>query len=1621
MNRKTLLFLCLLLSQLTWAVTVTKEEAQQKALQFLSKHTNATDKGGRLHLPAMNRKLNLAKDASSYYVFNVGERDGFVVVSGDDRAPAILGYCDEGSFNTEDMPENMKAWLQGYADQIEWLKQHPNQAVRASELDEHEAVKPLLNCTWNQGSPYNSLCPYDGNARSVTGCVATAMAQVLYYHKYPAQTIATIPAYTTYTKGINVSSIGITTLNWTNMLSNYTGNETNEQKDAVATLMKLCGASVEMDYSSNESGAQSSLVPIAFKNYFDYDAATYLADRGNFRAREWNNLIYNELANNRPVYYSGQSTGGGHAFVIDGYDKNGLFHVNWGWGGNSNNYFLLSILDPGSNSGIGASSSTDGYSFYQDALIGAQPNTGVAPKTEVKMTTYSLNLGNESAFKLTNGVYNIYFTAEMYNLTGDTYEFEIGVGVYDSNHELVFAESCRNVELDDSWGWRATELSAEAVPALPNGHYTVCVVSRENGSSIWLKNAGSDKYYLTATVSNNTLTLQTPTINLSGIMEVSGTLEKGRLLTTKTTIQNNGTFFNEQLYLQVNGEDVGGQYFEVEEGTSDAIEMSFTPKQTGSTKLAIGYKTYYYVENEGWHEEFNEIASKTVTIAAAKNYNLSFSNGQVLNADANGIIGENRAKLRVSIKNNSTYTYDDDIRTYAWKKNGDGSTFNYAKDILTPISIAAGATKTVDIVVDELDNGIYWFILVYKNNGEFTSYNNVDECYRDLYNYTIAAAASNYTVTFINGAKWQNVYAYTFNPEKNGSWPGELIQKTGTQTINGENYEVYTYTLASEEAPGYIIFNNGNGGDGNQTEDLVFENGTVYSYDVADTPNPGPSMTGDGTLNNPYTVTDAITVAGKLAANVKSTEKYFIKGTISKIRYSFSEQYGTAVFYISDDGSTSSDQFQIYNAYYLENKPWIEGNVQIQVGDEVIMHGYVTNYNGTTPETVAKEAYIYSLNGKTKEELEDGTYYLRNVSTGKFWGAANKWGTQASLVDEYQYATLSNLGNGTYKLQSMVSNGGNTIYFNGEWMDSGDIMPLTITKTNDGLYTISNGNNYFGYDGTSTLLAKNLTADDKKALWRIMTENEIMEEQQAILATATADHPVDATFLIRDADFGRNRTDWNQAWSLSNCNNWYIGGPGLDITNYCAESYHSTFYLDQYIYDAPNGVYRLQAQGFFRQDGSDNEDLPYFFIEGDENRETAQFPLLTGTENSMEDAAMSFQNGEYNCTPMFVEAGNWGLTVGAYLNSNVMLWCTWDNFRLTYYGSEANVNDVKNASLITEYEAALAAARALLTDKEYIIVTGTERNDLSNTINTYSNVEHATDALNEAIDELTNAVTTFKLAKLSYEKLAYLQQFTGTFPYASTQKTAIVEAHKDYKPTSAADAETKYEEWILDYRSYAESSALLESKAESTNLTYLIHNPNAEEGTDYWTLERMGSVGYIQILNNEPLTDANGNSDYSYFDGGAWNIEGWDVTLYQYITLQPGNYLLTVTSRASGGLSSFTLFADEKTTEMAHIGSVGGLFNNGWNDASVEFEIAEESTIKIGVRGVTEHIQNWMSFTRFRLMSFPSSATTGITETNNEMSEKDYYDLQGRKVNTSTKGLYIVRKADGSNKKTLVK
>ena len=668
---------------------------------------------------------------------------------------------------------------------------------------------------------------------------------------------------------------------------------------------------------------------------------------------------------------------------------------------------------------------------------------------------------------------------------------------------------------------------------------------------------------------------------------------------------------------------------------------------------------------------------------------------------------------------------------------------------------------------------------------------------------------------------------------------------------------------------------------------------------------------------------------------------------------------------------------------------------------------------------------------------EDGTYYIKNVATGKYLAGGSSWGTHA-IVDAHGIDLgLAVLEDGKYTIDTQLSNGGEKHYLNGVYCDGAAFgWTFTMTKTDAGedAVIISDGtNNLTTAEGTDEVaLAENV---DDYSKWICVS----VEERMAELLTATADNGKDASWLLPGRNFGRNdlrNSNWNGTLS--------IGG---DNTNMCAERFNTTFDVYQTI-NVPNGKYTVEVQGFYRNGGY--VDAAGKHVGGSEQllaaayANTVETPLQSifaeagnceaegtattdGIEgafpNNMKAASAFFTAGLYNNVIENVVVVDGTLTVGVRKSETTANdWSIFDNFRITYYGEIQDLTIYKEA-----YEAALAAAQAALADEANAVVTGEERTALEAAITANTTVEETKDAYVAATTALNEAAATFKAATAAYQALedarvAYAFD-ANAYPYASSTKLAVLNEALAVAATNATEAQTMTGAIVVAARDYVESNAVAEEQG-AVDFTENIVNPNAENGTEGWTVSLgEGSGGSIKVLNGEPFTDAAGSSTHSYFDGGNWGANAWDVSVSQEVTLPSGEYLLTVTSRASSDMASFQLFANDESVEMKHVGNVGELFDRGWNDCFLVFNVHEDNApVAIGVQGVADVLHQWMSFTRFRLVRLGDANIINGIQTEN-LDNATIYSVNGQVVRTNAtttkglaKGIYVV-----NGKKVVVK
>jgi len=493
------------------AQVISREKARIQAEQFFQQRGISVT---LQFVPSKARGKNSSQleGVADYYVFNADSQQGFVVMAADSRMPQpVLAYSLHGSLDPESMNGPVKDWLATIEKQMEWLRASGSQAP-SYRAPARKAIPQLLSTKWNQVNPYNSRIP----GGCLTGCGATAMAQVMNFYRYPNAVQAAIPSYTTITKKISIGGVAAgSAIDWGNMIDDYSiGSPTASQKKAVADLMLFCGTSVQMDYTTEFSGSSLESIGDALKKYFGYYPGIRMRYHEEMSNSAWDDLIYSELDAGRPVMISGksaQSGGTGHIFICDGYDGSGHYHINWGWGGYQDAFFVLSNLTPPDD--------PPGYNFWQGCVTGVKPDDGTFSE-QVVLTTIGFQLLDINTGEPTtqteyvrppgSAQFPVGYGFQYKSNLANVYHFDVNLGVFqdgklvevlfDGNGFLAGTE-ITNSELR-SFGAGYLPRSSFNTTFLSPGTYVLKVVSRQTGTTEWLENEGSDQYCLVCVIDN---------------------------------------------------------------------------------------------------------------------------------------------------------------------------------------------------------------------------------------------------------------------------------------------------------------------------------------------------------------------------------------------------------------------------------------------------------------------------------------------------------------------------------------------------------------------------------------------------------------------------------------------------------------------------------------------------------------------------------------------------------------------------------------------------------------------------------------------------------------------------------------------------------------------------------------------------------------------------------------------------------------------------------------------------------------------------------------------------------------------------------------------------------------
>lgn len=443
MKKLLILFALSCVAMQVMAADVSLSTAKSKAQRFLVSRSGKSNLN--VAVPTVkwvHQEMNSSSAGmAAYYVVNTDR--GFVIVAGDDRAQEILAYGDCSLNDMNNLPENMQFWLGQYKQQMEYLQAHPGLVVDKPTLKSNRtgSIEPMLEAKWDQGYPYYNQCPMDGDRRGLTGCATTSLAQVFYKWQYPTQPTPEIPGYTTRTRQFELPTLPSISFDWANMLPVYNFAATDANKNAVAWLMRYIGQAEEMDYTNEGSEAWEDDILRACHLFgyvgahVEYKATLDFDNRDEnmlINDADWSVMLQEELAAGRPVVYCAYSYSYaydsfyGHAFNVDGYDaSNGMYSINWGWGGTGNGYFALRAFN---NQGYS-------YSLGELMVMGIEPPAPIeaydpvmlpADSTYITLTSFRADWTDETPAE---------------NVASYTLEVNTDDGTEPGVYELVLSES----------------------------------------------------------------------------------------------------------------------------------------------------------------------------------------------------------------------------------------------------------------------------------------------------------------------------------------------------------------------------------------------------------------------------------------------------------------------------------------------------------------------------------------------------------------------------------------------------------------------------------------------------------------------------------------------------------------------------------------------------------------------------------------------------------------------------------------------------------------------------------------------------------------------------------------------------------------------------------------------------------------------------------------------------------------------------------------------------------------------------------------------------------------------------------------------------------------------------
>ena len=699
---------------LTMAAPVDEQSARRIASDFLrSKMPHVT----RAASGELTRAVTGVADGDSagIYVFNCD--GGFVVISADDELPSVLAYGLKNSYDAQAAPPAMQAMLEAYNHAV-------NSSVKTrATVPTHADISPLIKTQWNQNTPYNNNCPVESGVNCPTGCVATATAQIMYYHQWPE------------------------TFNWDAMKTTYSSDDTGEAVDAVAKLMADIGEKVYMQYGSESSSAYEYDACEALRIQYGYAETTNYIERTCYTAKGWDEVIYNELAANRPVFYVGRSASSGqgivgHAFILDGYqakDGVGYFHVNWGWGGSSDDYFLISVLNP-EQQYTGGNAGSSGYSFDQSALVGVEKGELSSEKSTrlfVNSCTIKSDKGTYTRNSASENFPGIQLMMYIYNVVQpkEVRHYDLGYALYQNDKLVAMIDSTSvNYNFDYFKGTSYITASLAFGKGLDDGTYQLRAMSRETGKSLWQQALNATCRYIELTINGNQMTtkaygsFEDPSVSSFTInsVTVSENCEVGKPITITVNVTDKNKTNNAPLFLYGNASlEQGTDKFQLltgggtnlEAGETGDVVLEYTPQRAGN------FVFYLSGDRTELTDSLYRFEAKVTGVALIMEMEVE---GAVVKGAAPCEVPGTALKGKIVLTNYGSEPYNDKVGILPCELIG--NTLNtIGQSVTTDCNIAIGDSQEVSFNFRNLTLNSTYIILVKIPDGDDVKYLNWED------------------------------------------------------------------------------------------------------------------------------------------------------------------------------------------------------------------------------------------------------------------------------------------------------------------------------------------------------------------------------------------------------------------------------------------------------------------------------------------------------------------------------------------------------------------------------------------------------------------------------------------------------------------------------------------------------------------------------------------------------------------------------------------------------------------------------------------------------------------------------------------------------------------------------